>query len=234
MVVGGWRVCLPLLTARRRLLGVVALMALLVASVSTGYATRARGADVPRCERFAADSLARAQTVTGSGERVVVLGDSYAAGLGLDPPAASWPSRLDGAVHVHGFSGSGFAAGASACGPVSFADRAGTAVRGGADLVVVQGGLNDHDQPSAEIRAGLRRLLRELDGHRVVVVGPVLAPARAGAVPRVDALLASLAERHALTYVRTSGLRLPYRPDRLHLTPAGHRTLGDYVQSHLP
>jgi acyl-CoA thioesterase-1 len=135
-------------------------------------------------------------------------------------------------VHVAGFSGSGFGAHASACSGVSFADRAPAAVRGGADLVVVEGGLNDYDRPDAEIRAGFARLIRALGGAdrpEVVVVGPASAPSRAAAVPHVDALLASLSERYGVTYVRTSGLRLDYLDDRLHLTPAGHQAFGDFV-----
>jgi acyl-CoA thioesterase I len=164
---------------------------------------------------------------------VVVIGDSWSAGLGLDRPAASWPSRLPGTVHVAGFSGSGFSAHASACARVSFADRAPAALRGGADLVVVEGGLNDYDRPDTEIGAGFARLMTALAGQQVVVVGPASAPSRAGAVPHVDALLASLAERYGVAYVRTSGLRLDYLDDRLHLTPAGHQAFGDYVAEQL-
>jgi acyl-CoA thioesterase-1 len=74
----------------------------------------------------------------------------------------------------------------------------------------------------------------ELEGYRVVVVGPALAPSRAGAVPRVDALLASLAERSGVAYVRTSDLALTYLDDDLHLTSSGHRTFGDAVAAALP
>src|SRR3954463_16047937 len=134
-----------LLPRRRAVLATVA--ALVCALVATGVlATRARGANLSRCERFAAASVERAGMVTGSGERVVVVGDSWSAGLGLDHPAQSWPSRLPGRVHVAGFSGSGFAAHASDCGAVSFGARAPAALADGADLVVVEGGLNDYDQ----------------------------------------------------------------------------------------
>ena len=213
---------------RPLLVGLVGALVLTAAlTVLVGF--RARGADVDRCQRFAADSRVRAAEVTGQGERVVVIGDSWSAGLGLAHPAASWPSRLPGRVHVAGFSGSGFSAHASPCGPVDFADRAAAAVRGGADLVVVEGGLNDYDQPDADIRAGFARLMRVLDGRQVVVVGPAAAPSRAAAVPHVDALLAALAARYDVPYIRTDGLRLSYLGDRLHLTPAGHQAFGDYV-----
>jgi acyl-CoA thioesterase-1 len=203
---------------------VVAVVSVLVLRV----ADRA-GAGVDRCDRFAADSAARAGEVTGTGQRVVVIGDSWSAGLGLERSVVSWPSRLSGAVHVAGFSGSGFGEHASTCGAVSFADRASAALSRGADLVVVEGGLNDYDQPDADIRDGFARLMETLAGERVVVIGPATAPARAGAVPHVDALLASLAKRYGVGYVQTTGLDLPYLDDRLHLTPAGHQQFGDFV-----
>jgi acyl-CoA thioesterase-1 len=211
--------------------GVVAALfvALVTALLAVHLAARARGADASRCERFEAASVMRSRVVTGSGERVVVIGDSYSAGLGLAAPGDSWPTRLDGTVHVAGFSGSGFSVGASACPGVSFGARATDAVARGADLVVVEGGLNDHDQPADAIREGFDQLLAKLRGHRVVIVGPPTAPARAAAVPRVDALLEELAKQYDAAYVRTSGWTLPYLDDRLHLTPAGHRAFGDRV-----
>lgn len=204
-------------------------MLLLATVLTIQVAERARGAGVPRCERFAAASAERARADSGTGPRVVVIGDSYSVGLGLSDPANAWPSRLDGAVHVAGFSGSGFSRGAGHCPGVSYAERAGKALRDGADLVVVEGGLNDVGQSSAGITAGFQRLVRELDGQRVVVVGPALAPSRAGGVPRVDRLLAALSARRGIPYVRTSGLTLPYLGDELHLTAAGHRAFGDAV-----
>lgn len=215
-------------STRRRGLGLV--VVLLVATLSVYVASGAGGARPSRCERFTAASAARAEAVTGTGRRVVVIGDSYSAGLGLADVADSWPARVPGEVHVAGFSGSGFARGASRCGAgVSFAGRAPAALRGGADLVVVEGGLNDFDQPAEAVRAGFERLMTELDGHAVVVVGPVTAPSRAGAVPRVDTLLAELAGEHDVPYVRTSHLQLPYLSDGLHLTPAGHVAFGEFV-----
>ena len=100
------------------------LVALVAATLSVYVADRAGGADPSRCERFAAASVERAREVTGSGARVVVIGDSWSVGLGLRAPAASWPSRLPGSIQVAGFSGSGFSERASDCGRVSFADRA--------------------------------------------------------------------------------------------------------------
>ena len=222
------------LSVRRPVLVGTVLAVALAAALTVLVGVRATGSDPSRCERFAADSRARAAAVSGSGQRVVVIGDSWSAGLGLERSGGSWPARLSGTVHVAGFSGSGFSAHASGCGAaVSFGERASRALRGGADLVVVEGGLNDYDQPDAAIRPGFRALMRELRGQQVVVVGPASAPSRSRAVPRVDALLARLSGEYDVAYVRTTGLRLPYLPDRLHLTPAGHDAFGDYVAGEL-
>lgn len=200
------------------------------------------GAAAERCDRFARTSLARAERDTGAGQRVVVIGDSYSVGLGLDEPAGSWPSRLPGRVHVAGFSGSGFSSRASGCGPVSFADRAPAALADGADLVVVEGGLNDFDRTDTEIRDGFQALVDALADALadapgdvpLVVVGPPPAPARAAEVPRVDSLLARLAAAHGATYLSMAGAELPYLPDGLHLTLDGHRAFGDAVAARLP
>ena len=202
-------------------------------SVFVGPVASRAGADASRCARFESDSRSRAAAVTGSGLRVVVIGDSWSAGLGLDRSVQSWPSQLPGQVHVAGFSGSGFSEGASSCSEVSFADRAPAALRTGADLVVVEGGLNDADQSDADIRSGFVRLMSELDGEQVVVIGPASAPSRASLVPRVDALLASLSARYDVPYVRTSDLQLPYLDDGLHLTPVGHEAFGDFVSGQI-
>ncbi|MFC6345617.1 hypothetical protein ACFP8W_26765, partial [Nocardioides hankookensis] len=55
-----------------------ALVVLVLATALTvAIGVRAQSADVTRCERFASDSRERAATVTGSGQRVVVIGDSW-------------------------------------------------------------------------------------------------------------------------------------------------------------
>lgn len=135
---------------RRRLLllapvALLAALAVVLVVLVVLAPERATGSYAERCERFAADAEARAAVVTGSGTPVLVVGDSWSAGLGLADPSASWPARLDGRVHVAGFSGSGFSARASGCGDVSFAARAPQALAGlpAGTLVVVEGGLND-------------------------------------------------------------------------------------------
>ena len=185
------------------------------------------------CRAIAAASAVRHAAVAGVGPRVVVIGDSYSQGAHLPDPTGSWPSMLPGQVVVDGFAGSGFAAAASPCSGEAFGPRVARALAEHPALVVVQGGLNDHDVPDDQLRAGVRDVLAQLIGSRAVLVGPPDAPRRAAQVARVDALLAAEADRAGVPYVRTSGWQLPFLPDRLHLTLDGHRAFGDAVAARI-
>lgn len=209
---------------------VVVLLATLLTLLASGGAT---GSAAEHCARLRLQSQARERLVTGHGTRVEVVGDSYSVGLGLRDPERSWPSRLPGRVHVFGFSGSGFSVHASACRHAEYAARAARALGPAGDLVVVEGGLNDFDQPERDVRAGFRRLLLELRGEQVLVVGPPEAPARAAAARQIDAILAEESARGGVRYLSMIGQRFGYLDDRLHLTSAGHRQFGDVVASAL-
>ena len=191
--------------------------------------THGTSAVTDACRAIATASAVRHSEVAGDGPRVVVIGDSYSQGTHLSDPRGSWPSMLPGQVVVDGFAGSGFAAAASPCVGEAFGARVARALADDPALVVVQGGLNDYDVPDVELRSGVRDVLARLDGRRAVLVGPPDAPSRAAQVVRVDALLANEAARAGVPYVRTSGWELPFLPDRLHLTPDGHRTFGAAV-----
>ncbi len=212
----------------RRLLG-AGTIALVLGVAMAFYVADTADAGQTRCRQHRAEARERATIVTGEGAPVLVIGDSWSVGLGQDDLARSWPSRLDGQVHVAGFSGSGFSARASGCGTVSFADRAPTAVGVHPSLVVVEGGLNDYDQPAAAVESGFRDLMADLAGERVVVLGPASAPLRAAAMPRVEALLVRLSQEYGVPYVQTSDLALDYLDDELHLTAGGHAEFGDAV-----
>lgn len=215
------------------LISVSVALLLLVAAAAYAIVERALGDDLSRCERFAMESTARERIVTGHGRRVVVIGDSYAVGLGLDSATDSWPSQVDGEIRVHGFSGSGFSDHVGSCGPVSYAARAPQAVKEGADLVILEGGLNDIDRSDAALRRGVRRVLAVLPDVEVVLVGPASAPARMPGALRVDEVLAREAERAGVDYLSMIEVDLDYLDDGLHLTRDGHREFGEAVASRL-
>jgi len=212
-------------TRHRLLLGLLALV--LVATVSTTLLARA-GARSDPCAVKGAKAEERRALVTGAGGQILVIGDSYAVGAGVGP-RQSWPVRLPGRVRVDGFSGSGFSRGSSPCGDVSYAARAGSATQR-ADLVVVEGGLNDADRPRAELEDGYARLMATLRDRPVLVVGPPAAPRLPyAAVAAVDATLARLAAAHGTPYLSMLGVELTYQDDRLHPDADGHRVFGDRV-----
>ncbi|WP_221176274.1 SGNH/GDSL hydrolase family protein [Nocardioides marmorisolisilvae] len=219
------------LGARRHLgwlsAGLGVLLAALALTPLIGGTAQASTAE--RCARFTHQSLVRQHVVTGRGATTVVIGDSYSAGLGLQHPDRNWARELPGRVHVFGFSGSGFSRGASPCKDVAYDQRARTALALHPSLVVVEGGLNDFDQPSGQIRAGFRRLVAEIGGDRLLVVGPPPAPLRGARAARVDAILRSEAARSGTPYLSMIDDRFTYLPDRLHLTPLGHERFGTVV-----
>lgn len=219
----------PLLPPRRLALLAVLVTVLVTVGIGLSVATREDSRAAAPCDRQQADSRERAAEDTGRGERVVVIGDSWTVGFGPESADELWPARLPGRVHVAGWSGSGFSPDASSCPEAQYAERAPAAVDSGATLVVVQGGINDHDQSAFDIAAGTRRLLDRLAGLEVVVVGPPRIPAMAERMPRVDAVLERVVGAGDATYVSTLEWRLSYVADGVHLDPAGHRRFGDRV-----
>lgn len=212
---------------RPRLLA--ALLALGLVAATTALVWGRAGAGPDRCAQRADRAERRSDLVTGTGPEVLVIGDSYSVGAGVRPDE-SWPVRLPGRVRVDGFSGSGFSVGASGCGDLSYATRAPRSLRTTTELVVVEGGLNDTDQPAADLEGGARRLLRLLDGRRVLVVGPPATPDRTWTeVARVDATLARIVAEYGASYLSMLDTELTYLDDDLHPDPAGHRVFGDRV-----
>ncbi|CAA9361263.1 MAG: hypothetical protein AVDCRST_MAG36-2660 [uncultured Nocardioidaceae bacterium] len=204
------------------------------AALGVGASLSHAGASIAeRCQAIAAASEVRHAAVIGDGPRVAVIGDSYSQGAHLTDPTGSWPSWLPGQVVVDGFAGSGFTAAASPCSDEAFGLRVARALAADPALVVVQGGLNDYDVPDEELRSGVRDVLHQLAGRRAVLVGPPQAPRRAAQAARVDAVLAAEAERAGVPYVRTSEWQLTFLPDRLHLTPDGHRAFGEAVAAQI-
>jgi acyl-CoA thioesterase-1 len=203
-----------------------AVVAVLVAAVIAVLTTRAGAHNVCAGNRTAAQE--RGALVTGTGPEVLVIGDSYSVGLGVKP-AESWPTYLPGRVRVDGFSGSGFSYAASGCPGVDYATRAQSSVLKSTKYVVVEGGLNDYDQPMSEIQSGFRRLMQVLGDRHVLVVGPANAPSRAEEVPGIDEELARLSKEYGAAYLSMLDVDISYQDDELHPDVEGHRLFGERV-----
>lgn len=157
----------------------------------------------------------------GHGERITVVGDSYAQGWGLDNPRTSWVSQLDAQVNVEAASGAGFTRGGLCDAP-----DIGGLVADTDGPVVVQGGLNDVDRD--HLPGEVSEVLDDPDV--VALVGPAPAPGLdRAALQEVDGAMAQAAEEHGVLYVSALDWDdLPFS-DGLHLTEQGHRVFGKRV-----
>lgn len=157
---------------------------------------------------------------------VAVLGDSYTAGLGLEDPTEGWAFQVGGAVA--GVGGTGFVNGGP-CGGQSFGERLDDVLATQPGTLVVQGGLNDTGQSPDTLRDAAAELLEAAaDTPRVVVLGPVDAPATQDEAA-VDAALSDAARDAGREYVSGLDWDLEFLPDRLHLTEDGHDALARHV-----
>lgn len=229
----------PSARARRSVLAAVVTLgtAVAVAVVATTLATRAAGRAAAACAEVTAQAALFARPVGDGPHRVVVLGDSYAAGALLpDPRAQAWTAVLAAqrgwTVTVDGVGGSGFTNG-GACGTGRFADRAGSVLAAGAPLVLVQGGLNDRAVAPADLARDAADLLAALAPvPDVVVVGPPDVPDPPDSAA-VDAVLERAAQRAGRPYVPTRAWPLRFLPDGVHLTAAGHETFAGRLDAAL-
>jgi lysophospholipase L1-like esterase len=109
---------------------------------------------------------------------MVVFGDSWAAGLHADPAHALGQvaaARLGWSVTVDAASGTGYVKGFDD--ELSYVDRVGDLPRrGGIDVVLLQGGSNDKDEPpdlfDQAVRQTLHLVEHRLPGAQRLILGP--------------------------------------------------------------
>ena len=178
------------------------------------------------------------EPLTDGNPTIAVLGDSYSQGQGLSGPEEAWPAvlgeRLGAEVVLDGVGSTGFTT-AGLCAPaeVRFAQRL-DADPPDADVVVVQGGVNDAilGRPD-EVADAAEDLLGELeDVPLVVVVGPPPVPgAEPSDIGTVDAALRQATEDAGRLYVPLLDAGIELLDDRLHPTVRGQQRIAELVSA---
>jgi lysophospholipase L1-like esterase len=191
-----------------------------------------------------------AATPTVATTSMLVIGDSYAAGLGADSPSTSFAwetgSLLGWTTTVDGVSGTGYVnPGASG---QTYAERlallSDEAVD--VDVIVVEGGLNDRPYGAEEVTAAATSFLQTLRARApeatIVVVGaPDPVPSLAAASVTVNAEIAAAAALTGVTFIdpvaegwiTEANAGRYVSVDQLHPDQAGHDHIADLLAADL-
>ena len=134
--------------------------------------------------------------------KIVALGDSLTAGLGL-PADAAFPARLQRALAQKGIAAEVINAGVSGDTTADGLSRVDWSVPDDADAVILELGANDalRGLDPAQTRANLESILRRLVARRLpVLLAGMRAPANMGAdyVKAFDAIYPALAAAHGV------------------------------------
>ncbi|HET6394356.1 MAG TPA: SGNH/GDSL hydrolase family protein [Blastococcus sp.] len=179
----------------------------------------------------------------GAGSRPVVtfVGDSWTAATGSESGrgyAAPAAERAGWTSHVLGISGTGYLQGAP---DRTFGARIGRAAGTEADVVVVQGSLNDDRSDPPQLEPAVRDTLADLQdavgpGTVVLVIGASHTPGtERAAIERINDAIGSAAETVGVRFVDPAeeNWNDPADPaiwaDPIHPNDAGYRLIADHV-----
>jgi lysophospholipase L1-like esterase len=192
------------------------------------------------CESIKAGikSAGAIHAVGGGSVKVAVLGDSYAAGEHLPDPSTGWVPTLakseKWAVGLDAIGGTGFLNGGP-CVTHNFASRIADVVSSKPQLLIIQGGLNDHGRDAETETKAVTKILDQAKAIKtVIVIGPADTPKVTDEAP-TDAAIKDATETAGRTYISALGWHdLTYIDDGLHLTPEGHAAYARHVAAELP
>ncbi|MDO5743504.1 MAG: SGNH/GDSL hydrolase family protein [Micrococcaceae bacterium] len=194
---------------------------------------------VAQCEAIKRTINSQGSVVTlGEGSQTVaILGDSYAAGDYLDSPADGWVGQLadakDWAVQVDAIGGTGFINGGP-CLTHKFGARVDSILATDPDVVLIEGGLNDHGRPSEALAAAVSALLDDFAAvPSIIVVGPTNAPAITDD-EAVDTAMRQAVESKGRTYVSAYDWELEFLPDGIHMTKDSHARYASKLGAAVP
>ena len=184
------------------------------------------------CRTTLAVQTAQARLNSVGTPQLVIIGDSYAAGVGPPSVSQSWPRLLTGwHVYVLAHGGAGFTK--PGCGGGQFSNEVSAAIARKPTKVVIEGGLNDQAGLSS-IKDDADAVLSRFPPGAAVVVGPASPPLEHPATLRIiDGDLKSAAAAHGDTYVTLLGALSPSEFKFLHPTAVGEVVIARLVQAAL-
>ena len=218
----------------RRLAGILGLLAV-SCTAACGANSEERAAAAARAESAPLPPVAGA-----TGPRVVILGDSLTAGLGL-PIAESYPSLLQRRIADEGLNYTIVNAGVSGDTSAGGLSRLDWALTGDVRVLVVALGGNDglRGLPVAELRRNLSDIIEGAQArHIAVVLAGMEAPPNYGFDYTVafHKLYPELAKKYRIAFVpflleRVGGNLDLNQPDGIHPNTEGARLVADNVWS---
>jgi acyl-CoA thioesterase I len=213
--------------------------AALVASLAFCAACRSR-ADLPRGDASAPPATSGAVTPASSTSRprVVVLGDSLTAGLGL-PTESAYPALLQSKVDAAGLSDEIVNAGVSGDTSAGGLSRLEWALAGDVRVLVVALGGNDglRGLPPEELSNNLARIIERAQARGItVVLAGIEAPPNYGRayIEAFHNVYPALAKRYRVAFVPfllegVAGDAVLNQPDGIHPTAEGARIVAENV-----
>lgn len=187
-----------------------------------------------------ADSSGAATGGAGEGLRVVVLGTSLTAGLGIDPDSA-YPALLQRKADSAGIAATVVNAGVSGETSAGALRRVDWVLRDGADVLVVETGANDglRGQSVDSLRANLEAIVARARAAepavRILLLRMEALPNfGSGYTARFRAVYPEVAEKAGVTLGpflldSVAGVPALNQPDGVHPTPAGARVVARTV-----
>jgi len=209
----------------------------LVVALVFATAACARPEDPPASAAYRAETPSVGQTAAAaepSRPRIVFLGDSLTAGLGL-PRAQSVPSLIQARLDTSGYSYEVVNAGVSGDTSAGGLRRLDWALDGDVDVLVVELGANDglRGLPVAQMKDNLDRIISRAKDRRIaVILTGMEAPPNYGPVYTSEfrQVFQDLAEQHDVTFVPfflegVAGIPQLNNTDGIHPNAAGAKII---------
>jgi len=223
---------------RHTYLRIIALVLVALSSAACGEDHRTRASEAESAPRSIEHSPSPIDSTDDQRPRIVALGDSLTAGLGLDPRDA-YPAVLQKRIDGEGWRYRVINAGVSGDTSAGGLRRADWALEGDVRILIIALGGNDalRGLPPEALKRNIGDIIERAQkrGINVALAGmeapPELGPAYAAAFHRV---YGDLARQYHVAFVPfllqgVAGNEELNQPDRIHPTAAGARILADNV-----